>query len=79
MQIVCTASCLESIPCCEQCVYSPYCGVCPVCNYAQNKKLFTDTPNSYKCKIYKGILDILFRKIAGNDSAINEVFRKWTE
>ena len=24
-KLVCTASCLESIPCCEQCVYSPYC------------------------------------------------------
>ena len=76
---VSTASCLEAIPSCEQCVYSPYCGVCPVCNYAQNKNLFTDTPNNYKCKIYKGILDILFRKISENNSARDEVFKKWVE
>jgi len=76
---LCTASCLEAIPGCEQCAYSPYCGVCPVCNHAQYKKLFTGTPNSYKCKIYKGILDILFLKIYENDNIINEVFKRWTE
>lgn len=74
-----TVSCVEAIPSCEQCAYSPYCGVCPVCNYTQDKKLFTDTPNSYKCKIYKGILDILFRKINENNSDRNEVFKRWTE
>ncbi|MBX4271121.1 His-Xaa-Ser system radical SAM maturase HxsB [Clostridium estertheticum] len=76
---LCTASCLEAIPGCEQCAYSPYCGVCPVCNHAQYKKLFTGTPNSYKCKIYKGILDILFLKINENDSVKNEVFKRWIE
>ena len=54
------ASCLECLPQCESCVYSPYCGTCPVLNYYENKTPFLSSPNGYKCKIYKGILDIIF-------------------
>ena len=30
---VCTASCAEALPICCDCVYLPYCSVCPVVNY----------------------------------------------
>lgn len=30
----CSASLLETLPTCCDCVYQPYCGVCPVVNYA---------------------------------------------
>ena len=30
----CLASCLESLPC-DNCAYKPYCGTCPILNYAE--------------------------------------------
>lgn len=74
---VAISSCLESIPGCEKCVYSPYCGVCPVCNYEQYGNLFAPNINTYRCKIYKGILNILFKKICENDKKVMDVFYKW--
>lgn len=71
------SSCLELIPDCEQCAYSPYCGVCPVCNYAQYNNLFAPNANSYRCKIYKGMLDIIFKKIQENDKKTMKVFNDW--
>jgi His-Xaa-Ser system radical SAM maturase HxsB len=60
---VCSASCLESIPLCSDCVYSPYCGVCPVVNYSESGGLFAQMPNNYRCKIYKGIMEVVFENI----------------
>lgn len=74
---IAVSSCLEAIPGCEQCVYSPYCGVCPVCNYAQYNNLFAPNINSYRCKIYKGILEIIFEKINKNDEKTIKVFYDW--
>ncbi|MBR2247942.1 MAG: His-Xaa-Ser system radical SAM maturase HxsB [Clostridia bacterium] len=71
------ASCLECIPTCNSCVYSPYCGTCPVITYAQDNNLFAQNPNEYRCKIYKGILDILFEYIRKGDNI--EIFKKWIE
>lgn len=74
---ICVSSCLESIPQCSDCAYNPYCGTCPVYNYIEQKTIFAKMPVSYKCKIYKGILDVLFKKIkAGNQETMN-VFYKW--
>lgn len=74
---VAVSSCLEAIPGCEQCVYSPYCGVCPVCNYAQYGNLFAPNINSYRCRIYKGMLEILFKKIQQNDRKVIDIFNNW--
>lgn len=57
---VCTASCLESIPGCSDCVYNPYCGTCPVVNLKEQDSIFGKMPESYKCRIYKGMLDMIF-------------------
>jgi His-Xaa-Ser system radical SAM maturase HxsB len=76
---VAVSSCLEAIPGCEQCVYSPYCGVCPVCNYAQYGNLFAPNINSYRCRIYKGMLKILFEKINKNNENVIEIFHRWVE
>ena len=71
----CMSSFLESLPCCESCVYSPYCGTCPVINYAQNKSIFNREPNSYRCEIYKGIFDTAFRLI--RDEETFEIIKHW--
>lgn len=71
------ASCLECIPECADCVYAPYCGTCPVLTYYENKSIFASEPNSYKCKIYKGILNLIFEVISKNDPEEMKILRGW--
>ena len=70
------SSCIECIPYCKDCVYMPYCGTCPVINVAQDNNIFVKNPKEYRCKIYSGILDILFNYIEKNDETI-EIFENW--
>ena len=71
------ASCLEAIPQCESCAYSPYCGVCPVINYYDTKTVFPTSPNSYRCKIYKGMLDIIFSVLYRSDEKELSILNQW--
>lgn len=71
----CTASVTESIPTCCDCVYQPYCGVCPVVNYALYSDVIAKQPNHYRCKLYRGILDQLFEIIQTNPNAYRIVER----
>lgn len=74
---VCSASCLETIPGCCDCVYQPYCGVCPVINYAVDNDLYARGSNN-RCKVYSGILDYLFTII--NEQAENVcILKRWIE
>ena len=72
---VCISSVLESTPGCCDCVYSPYCGKCPIVNYASNQNIYTNTANDYKCKINRGILDLIFRYL--QDDSIKSIFESW--
>ena len=76
-KLVAQSSILESAPSCSDCVYQPYCGTCPVVNYAIHKTVHEVEPNEYKCRIYAGMLDILFDYLYKNDEQIEEVFRRW--
>lgn len=76
-KLLVNASCLECIPQCEQCVFSPYCGTCPVLNYFESKTAFPDKPNGYKCKIYKGILTTIFEKLLNGTSDEIEILQGW--
>lgn len=73
---VCKSSILESQPECCDCVYHPYCGVCPVVNYAMYHDIYPKQFETYKCKINKGILDYLFTLIR-NDPSVTEILRCW--
>ena len=75
---VSTASILESLPGCSDCVYMPYCGVCPVVNYRIEQNIFSRHPNSYRCKTYKGILDIIFELLQLQDYNVSRIFYDWT-
>lgn len=75
-KITCQASVLESLPGCCECVYSPYCGVCPVINFAAEGNIYSREINGYRCKIYKGILDTLFGYIECNPEVV-EIFKTW--
>lgn len=72
---VCSASCLEAIPGCCDCVYQPYCGVCPVINYAVDNDLVARGSNN-RCKVYSGILDYLFGIIKEQPENIS-IIERW--
>ena len=61
---VCKAACasgiLETLPSCTDCVYQPYCGTCPVIQYALTGDVIEKEPSGYRCRIYKGMLDLIF-------------------
>ena len=74
---VCASSILETIPSCCDCVYQPYCGTCPVVNYAMTNDVIEKQPRSYRCKIYSGILDALFSKFYEGEQTIIDILRSW--
>ena len=74
---VCSSSALETIPSCCDCVYQPYCGTCPVVNYAMTGDIIEKHPRSYRCRIYSGMLDELFRKLRENQDGSVQVLKKW--
>lgn len=74
---VCSASVLESSPTCSTCVYQPYCGTCPVVNYALYGDIISKSPNNFRCQIYRGILDILFSKLRLNEKPVMDAFYSW--
>lgn len=73
---MCIASTLESLPSCSDCIYQPYCGTCPVVNYADTMDLIEKEPGTYKCQIYKGLLDQIFEKM--DDEEVRELFESWS-
>lgn len=75
-KVTCQSSVLESIPECCDCVYSPYCGVCPVINYAMNGNIYSREANNYRCNVYKGVLNTVFDYIRNDEDAL-EIFKTW--
>ena len=73
---VCAASLLESLPGCCECVYQPYCGTCPVVNYMQEGNMVARRPNSLRCKIYRGMIEIILNKLIMNSEQA-EVLKSW--
>lgn len=74
---VCTASCVESLPFCSDCAYSPYCATCPVVNYGIEGDLISHDENSYRCQIARGIMDFLFTIIRCADEQTMEILQSW--
>jgi len=71
----CISSVLDGLPECCDCVYKPYCGVCPVYNHVEGGSIFARIPNNERCKIFKGIFDYIFEKLQDKKSA--SVFQHW--
>jgi radical SAM protein with 4Fe4S-binding SPASM domain len=71
-----SASTLENQSC-DLCAYKPYCGVCPVKNYAHHNTLFPQMQNTDWCKVKKTQLNYLFSKLREDDNL--EVFKKWVK
>jgi len=73
------ASCLDSLPGCSQCAYKPYCGTCPVFNYAEQGNIFPQNPTNDRCIIYMGVQDRLFKYLMEGNEEIVEIFHQWVE
>ena len=73
----CTASILESLPGCSDCAYQPYCGTCPVINLASSGNIFPVEAESYRCMVYKGILDYLFELIQEGNEETMKILYAW--
>lgn len=78
-KVTCASSVLETIPGCCDCVYHPYCGVCPVINYAMDGDIFARQAHGYRCKVYAGILDHLFSLLKENDEETIRILHSWIE
>ncbi|MFA7101089.1 MAG: His-Xaa-Ser system radical SAM maturase HxsB [Bacilli bacterium] len=76
---VCASSVLETSPTCCDCVYQPYCGSCPVVNYAQTGDLIAKSPRGFRCSIYAGILDRLFKFLLFGESRIVSILKTWCQ
>ena len=73
----CAASTLESVPSCCDCAYQPYCGICPVVNFAADSDLLPKTPHGYHCGVYMQIFDAIFDIIHRNDAREISVLKSW--
>lgn len=76
---VCASSTLDSIPSCCDCVYQPYCGTCPVVNYALYNDVIAKSPHTFKCQINEGILDYLFSIILDGKNKDKIILDDWCD
>jgi His-Xaa-Ser system radical SAM maturase HxsB len=72
------ASNLDGQPDCVNCTYQPYCGTCPVHSHRTQGSIFGRMRESSLCAVHKGIQDLLFTKLGGDDAEVIDILRKWT-
>ncbi|MCD6215492.1 MAG: His-Xaa-Ser system radical SAM maturase HxsB [Candidatus Aenigmarchaeota archaeon] len=51
---------------CDNCVWQPFCTNCLTCNYGQQKTLVPKMPESFECKIKKGMIEYVFEKLTNS-------------
>ena len=56
---------------CDACVYKPYCGVCPVCSYAETGNIIPKLAMNFRCRVHKGMFDYIFGALATNKNAFS--------
>lgn len=59
---------------CDSCAFKPYCGVCPVCNYANKGTLVPLLSQDDRCKILKAQFSFVVENMSNENSKILE---KW--
>ncbi len=75
VKAVAVASCLDNQVQCSQCAYKPYCGICPIQCYAEQGDIMGRMPSNSRCKVSKGVLDIIFRRM--DDPVNRRIFKAW--
>jgi len=60
---------------CRVCAYRPFCGLCPVCSFAETGNIIARLPDR-RCRILKDMFDHIFLKLI-YDEEYRTVFDKW--
>ncbi len=60
---------------CSTCVYHPFCGPCIVDEYGEHGNIIKK-PNSFNCRVKKGMLDYIFKEIILNKEKF-EIAKEW--
>jgi uncharacterized protein len=55
---------------CDACAYKPFCGTCPVTNFAEQKNIIPKLATNARCKIMKNKFDYVFEKLVSEDKDI---------
>ncbi|MBI4450897.1 His-Xaa-Ser system radical SAM maturase HxsB [Candidatus Woesearchaeota archaeon] len=63
---------------CDTCVFKPWCGVCPVMNYADTGNLVSIIPQDFRHKIAYATFTYMFDKLL-NSEIHRKVFMQWLE
>lgn len=71
------ASCLENQPYCARCAFKPFCGVCPVHNYATQGSPWGDIRGGGWCALQKGLFKTVFALL--EDRKTGKVIESWLE
>ena len=61
---------------CDSCIWKPYCGICPVCNYHKRGSIISTIPGDERCEIRKRMFAYIFEKYI-TDDLYRTVFDKW--
>lgn len=72
---MCLGSALDNQAGCSDCVYKPYCGICPLANFVENGTIFPQILNTDRHKISKALFDYLFTKLS--DEKYKSVLESW--
>lgn len=70
------ASSINETQLCDACAFKPYCGLCPVCNYAEHNNLIVPCSASFRCKVLKGMFGFIFEKYLF-DAEYKHIFEIW--
>ncbi len=72
---MCLGSSLDNQAGCSDCVYKPYCGICPLANFIEYGTIFPQITNTDKHKINKALFEYFFKKIG--DEKYKNIFESW--
>jgi His-Xaa-Ser system radical SAM maturase HxsB len=61
---------------CDACVYKPFCGTCPVINYAEQGNIIPKLATNSRCKISKSQIEYIFQKLL-LDKEAGKVLISW--
>lgn len=70
-------SCVEAMPGCCTCAYSPYCGADPIRNYVESGSILGKRYESQFCEKNKKIIRVILDLIKENDPATMAVLWSW--
>ncbi len=60
---------------CQTCAFKPWCGTCPVVNYADQGGMVPKISETMRCKIYKAQFTYLFNRMQEPD--VLKIFKRW--